>query len=325
MAFLLLHYGASLSLEMSTQLLEQMKPDFLKTLFLDLSKSQAFCHFLERALGFLSPLQEISSEDPIFESLVRIYQTAVIQSKLQHDTYRESGIDDYIPNKVVKLLLEAGLFRDSRLPVRYWSFHLRFLTNDTIFESPLTLAIYARNTYAIRLLFRNGYNLDEIHDLNIVNLDNAHVEKQKKLCNCMEHKGTPLTYAIWLGCGEAVAVLLEAGADILKMGPQAQTAAEMAKLCLSTPMIKGCAKQNNLENLHDDISSRHRIFDMLCAKLQSTYGQDYASMIHKNNKIRPRIPFVRLAGIQIAYTDINRKVLINCRSPPAIPSLLEKS
>ena len=317
MAFLLLNYGASLSLETSTRLLEHMKPDFLKTLFLDLSKSEAFCHFLERALDLLSPLQELSDEDAIFESLVRIYQTALIQSELQHDTYRKSVSDDYVPNKVVKILLEAGLFRDSRLPVRYWLFDLQSLTNAKKFESPLTLAIYARNTYAIKLLLKNGYDVDEIRH---------HLDGH---CGCMEHKGTPLTYAIWLGCDEAVAVLLEAGADIMKMGRQAQTAAEMAQLCLSTPInikdSKGCAKKNDLENRHDDMGSRHRIFDMVCANLQRKYGKDCACMIDTIYKTKPEFPFLRLAGIPSAYTDINRNVLINCRSSPAGPSLLEES
>ena len=317
MAFLLLNYGASLSLETSRRLLEHMKPDFLKTLFLDLNKSEAFCHFLERALDFLSPLQELSDEDPIFENLVRIYQTALIQSEMQHDIYRKSGSDDYIPNKVVKLLLQAGLFRDSRLPVRYWSFDLRSLTNAKNVESPLTLAIYARNIYAIKLLLKNNYNVDEVHDQS-----NGH-------CNCREHKGTPLTYAIWLGCDEAVAVLLEAGADILKMGPLAQTAAEMAQLCLSTPIkirdSEGCAKKNDLENRQDDMGSRRRIFDMVCAKIQSTYSKDYACIIDEIHRLHSWIPFQRLAGTPIAYTNINRRVLINCSSPPAVPSLLVES
>ena len=317
MAFFLLCYGASISPETSTRLLEHMKPDFLKTRFLDLSKSEAFCDVLERALDCLGPLQELSDEDAILESLVRIYQTALIQSKPQHDTYRNSGSDDYIPNRVVKLLLEAGLFRNSKLPVRYWSLDLGFLTNDDNLESPLTLAIYARNIYTIKLLLRNGYNVNEIHYERGPNHD------------CMECKGTPLTYAIWLGCSEAVAVLLEVGADIMKMGPLAQTAAEMASICLSTPMIisdsKGCANKNNLEIRHDDMGSRHRIFDMVCAKLQSTYGKDYAYMIDKIHKTEPWIPFFRLAGKLIAYTAINKNVLIICRSQLAVPSLLEQS
>ena len=316
MAFLLLSYEASLSLEMLTRLLGYMKPDF-PTLLLDPSKSEAFYHFLERALDFLSPLQELSDDDAIFESLVRIYQTVLLQPKPQHDTYRKSSSDDYVPNKVVKILLEAGLFRDSRLPVRYWLFDLRSLTDAKNFESPLTLAIYARNTYAIKLLLKNGYDVDEIRH---------HFDGY---CNCMEHKGTPLTYAIWLGCGEAVAVLLEAGADVMKMGPQSQTAAEMAQLCLSTLMIirdlKGCPQRKDLENRHDDMGSRRRIFDMVCANLHSTYGKDYAFMIDEMHRLQPWIPFKRLAGILIAYTDINRNVLINCRSPPAVPSLLDES
>ena len=316
MAFLLLSYEASLSLETLTRVLWYMKPDF-PTLLLDPSKSEAFCHFLERALDFLSPLQELSDDDAIFESLVRIYQTVLLQPKPQHETYRKSSSDDYVSNKVVKILLEAGLFRDSRLPVRYWLFDLRSLIDAKNFESPLTLAIYARNTYAIKLLLKNGYDVDEIRH---------HFDGY---CNCMEHKGTPLTYAIWLGCGEAVAILLEAGADVMKMGPQSQTAAEMAQLCLSTPIIirdsKRCAKKNDLENRQDDMDSRRRIFDMVCANLHSTYGKDYACMIDEMHRLQPWIPFKRLAGMLIAYTGINRNVLINCRSPPAVPSLLDES
>lgn len=316
MDFLLLSYGASLSQETSTLILEHMKPNFLKTLFLDSSKSEAFCHFLERALDFLSPLQELSDEDAIFKNLVRIYQTALIQPKSQHDIYRTSGIDDYIPNKVVSLLLEAGLFRDSRLPVSYWSSDSRSLTNTDIVESPLTLAIYARSTHAIKLLLKNGYNVNEIHYWPI------------DICSCNVYKGTPLMYAIWLGCDEAVAILLKAGADIMKMGPQIQTAAEMAQLCLSIPIIirdsKGCAKKSDLKNRHDDIRSRHRIFDMVCANLQITYGKYYAYMINKIHKIDSVIPLLLLYGIQIAHTEIDRNALINCRRPIAVPSLLDE-
>lgn len=38
--------------------------------------------------------------------------------------YNKSNSDDYICNKVVRLLLEAGLFRDSKLPACYWTLHL---------------------------------------------------------------------------------------------------------------------------------------------------------------------------------------------------------
>ena len=218
-----------------------------------------------------------------------------IQPKLEHNTSRKSGIDDCIPNKVVKLLLEAGLFRDSRLPARYWSFDLSFLTTADIVEFPLTLAIYTCNIYAIRLLLDNGYNVEEVR------------HHHDGYCNCMEHKGTALTYAIWLGYTEAVTVLLEAGADITKMGPQAQTAAEMAGLCLSIPMIKGCAEKTGLEDRDDDMGSSHRVFDMVCANLQSTCGKDYVHTIDEIHKIEPRIPFLRLSSILIAYTDINRE------------------
>ena len=46
--------------------------------------------------------------------------------------------------------------------------------------------------------------------------------------HCVECKGTPLKYAVWLGIVEAVATLLAAGADVIKMGAQGQTAAVFA-------------------------------------------------------------------------------------------------
>ena len=283
MTYLLLKYGASLSLESSMRILDRMKPSTPKAIFLRPSLSEAFCHLLERALNSIGPLQKLDDKHAVFEILVRIYQVVLLESKFQRISDSKMIGDDYIPNKVVRILLDAGLFHGSRLPTRYWAFDLRFPTYDNIDESPLTLAIYA-----IKLLLKNGYNVNEVHQH-----PNGH-------CNCMEHEGTPLTYAIWLGCDEAVAVLLEAGADIMKMGPQIQTAAEMAQLCLSTPMIirdsKGCAKKNDFENRHGDMGTRHRIFDMVCANLQSTYGKYYAHMIDEIHKSQPCVPLSRFAG-----------------------------
>ena len=70
-AFLWLDYGACLSLETSTRLLEHTKTN-LKTQLLDSSKSESFCHFLERALEMFGPLQELDDEHAIFESLIRM-------------------------------------------------------------------------------------------------------------------------------------------------------------------------------------------------------------------------------------------------------------
>ena len=56
-----------------------------------------------------------------------------------------------------------------------------------------------------------------------------------------------------------------------------------------------------------------------------TYGKDYVHTIDEIHKKQPWIPFLRLASILIACTDVNRNVLINSRSPPADPSLLEES
>ncbi len=161
MVYLLFSYGASLSLETSTQLLEHARPD-LKTLLLDPRKSEAFCYLLRQTLESCGPLQEINHEHAIFESLIRIFQTALLQSKTQFTCSSKSSTDSSTSNVIIRLLLEAGLFRDSKLPARYWSFSLSLLTNDTIDESPLTLAIYTRNAYAIRLLLKCGYDVDEL-------------------------------------------------------------------------------------------------------------------------------------------------------------------
>lgn len=219
MAHLLLSHGAFLSLETSTTLLEYTKPE-LKTLLRDPSKLEIFFRFLMRALDSSGPLQEIDDQHAIFGRLVPIFQRALLQSKRQHVDYDTPSSDDCTCNKVVRLLLEAGLFRDLKLPARYWSFH------DCVKQSPLTLAIYVRNVYAIGLLLKNGYDVDGVH------------ASKSKFFSCEEARGTPLTYAVWLGYTEAVTILLEAGADVTKMGALGQTAAEMAKICFLLPCAK---------------------------------------------------------------------------------------
>lgn len=266
MAHLLLKYGASLSLETSTRLLEHMKHD-LKTPLLDSIVSEAFCHSLERALRPFGPLQELDGEHPIFESLVRIFQRALLESESQFINYSESSDEDYPPNRVVRLLLEAGLFRDSKLPASYWSLNLRFLTSDNVHESPLTLAIFVRNVYAVRLLIKYGYDINE-----------AYYYLDSEDCYCMENKGTPVTYAVWLGFTEVVSVLLEEGADVTKRGLQGQTALEMAEICVSIPSARGTigyAKSTDLEDFADDTRSRERIFAMVCADLKTKRGTKY--------------------------------------------------
>ena len=290
MAFLLLDYGACLSLETSTRLLEHTKTN-LKTQFLDSIKSESFCHFLERALKLFGPLQELDDEHAILESLIRIFQTALLQPKLQHIRYSRSSSDDYTSNKVVRLLLEAGLFRDSKLPTRYWSYNLLFLTNENIDKSPLTLAVYVRNVYAIKLLLRNGYDVNELRH-----------HKTTEGCG-MEHKGTPLTYAIWLGFTEVVTVLLEAGADVIKPGSQGQTALEMAKKCVSASVAKaipGRAKDGGLEDSENDIGSRDRIFTMVCADLKIKQGKGDEDDIDATYEYLFRRSRWRFAGILVA-------------------------
>lgn len=262
LAHLLLNYGASPSLECSTQLLEHVGPD-LKTLFRNpSSKSEAFYPFLVRALESSGPLQELDDAHAIYKSLVRILQRAPFESKWRYMNYSKSNSDACICSKVVRRLLEAGLFRDLKVPARYWTIDL----ND---ETPLTLAIYTRHVYAIRLLLGNSYNVDEIH--------------RSEPFSCMEAKGTPLTYAVWLGFPEAVDILLEAGADVTKKGAQGQTATEMAKKRVSFPIAKkyrGCAKDAFLKNCKNNAGTRRRIFRMVCANLKTKHGMEYEDLIN---------------------------------------------
>lgn len=287
MAHLLLKYGASLSLETSTRLLVQLKHD-MKTPLLNPRMSEAFCLFLERLLRPFRPLQELDGEHPVFESLVRIFQRALLESRSKFIKYSESNGDDQSPNRVVRLLLEAGLFRDSKLPALYWSLNLLFLTSDNIDESPLTLAISVRNVYAVRLLIKYGYDVNEVHP-----------GIRTEGCGCIEHKGTPVTYAIWLGFNEVVSVLLEAGADVTKQGLQSQTALEMAKICVSIPGARGTigyAKDIDLKDFKDDTGSRERIFAMVCADLKTKRGTKY-----EDYEYIFRSSCLRFAGIQ--HTD----------------------
>ena len=293
-AQLLCKYGASLSPEASSRLLEHMRPD-LKTLLRDPSNSEAFCHFLVHVLGSCGPLQELDHEHALFESLVVIFQQALLLSN-EEQTSSASNSDDCICNKLVRLLLEAGLFRNSKLPARYWSLH-GLLGNGPMNESPLTLAIHMRNEYVIRLLLENGYNVDEIH--------------RDRPADCMELKGTPLTYAIWLGFIDAVTILLAAGADVTKQGAQAQTATEMSKKCLPLPIPKDhrdFVEDTDSKDREDEQCVRHIIFNMVCADLEAKHGMQYQDFIDT-------IPSSSLlfAGIRVAHHDLARYELMRCR------------
>lgn len=308
-AYLLFNYGASLSLETSAQLLEHMKPD-LKTMLLDTNTAEAFCQFLEMALKSSGPLQELDDKHTIFGSLVLIFQLALLQSKMQHINYGKSSSDGYICNRVVRLLLEAGLFRDSKLPACYWAL---LLTIEAEYngESPLTFAIHVGSIYTVKLLIENVCDVDEL-------------PYNHSSFPCVERKGTPLMYAVWLVFTEAVAILLEAGADVTKFGALGQTAPEMAKECLALPVAQtyvSSAKDTGLEHIEEDTSSRHQIFRMVCAAPRTIHGtgyEDFSDAIQKRfgNSV------LSYAGIVVALFDPVRNELNTCRSPPIIPSLL---
>lgn len=267
-AYLLLKYSASSSLETSTRLLEHVRRD-LKRFLWDSRKSEAFCDILVRTLRLAGPLQELDDEHTIFESLIRIFGDALLHSATQHINYGTSRSDDSTCNRVVRLLLEAGLYRDSKLPAIYWSIHLVQIA-DYKNESPLTLAIYVHNLFAIRLLLNNGYDVNEVH------IDGT--------SDCMERKGTPLIYAIWLGLTEAVALLLEAGAEVTNMGPGGQTAPEMAEKCVSLPISQ--MSTIGLEDRENIVGSRHQIFTMVCVNLEMKHGKKYEDFIEAQRRRR---------------------------------------
>lgn len=96
--------------------------------------------------------------------------------------------------------------------------------------------------------------------------------------SCMSNNDTPLMYAILLGFTEAVTMLLEAGADVIKFGESGQTAPEMAKACRALPVARmyiASANYTGLEQSEEDTNSRHQIFRMVCADLKTNHGMDY--------------------------------------------------
>ena len=298
-AQLLWRYGASLSPEISVRLLEYMRPD-LTSLIRDPSKSETFCQFLAQVLESCGPLPELTDEHAIFKSLVLIFQNVLLLSS-EEQTSIASNSDDGICNKIVRLLLEAGLFRDSKLPAHYWSFHGHLGGKRR--ESPLTLAIYVRNVYAIKLLLESGYNVDEVHYG-----DRTH--------NCKECRGTPLTYAIWLGFIEIVTVLLAAGAHVTKMGAQGQTAIEMSKACLSLPSPrdhKDIIEDIDSKDRKDEQYVRHLIFNVVCADLETKHGMQYNEFIDTMYRHLPNGSSLRYAGIRVAHPDLPRYELMRCR------------
>ena len=299
-ARVLLNHGACLSLESSARLLRHMTPD-LKTLLRDPRKSETFCHFLAQVLESCGPLQEVNDQHAIFESLVLIFQQALLLSR-EEQTSITSNSDDGICNKIVRLLLEAGLFRNSKLPARYWSFH-SLLGDGKRCESPLTLAIYVRNMYAIKLLLEGGYKVDEVHHGN-----GTH--------NCMETRGTPLTYAVWLGSIETVSVLLAAGADVTKMGAQGQTAAVFAGQCISLPVSTryiGFVEDTGSDRCEDGTTSRRQIFAMVCANLETRHGMRHEEFVDKVRIYSAMGSRLRTAGIRTAHLALTEYGLMRCR------------
>ena len=278
---------------------------------------------MAQALESCGPLQELDDEHAIFESLVLIFQQVLLLSS-EEQTSIASNSDDGICDRIVRLLLEAGLFCDSKLPARYWSFHdllynsywsfhdLLYnsywsfhdpLYNSDMNHSPLTLAIHVRNVYAIKLLVGNGYDVDEVH-----HGDDIH--------NCKESRGTPLTYAIWLGFIEIVTVLLAAGADVTKMGAQGQTAAVFAGICVSLPVFTkyvGFVKDTGSDRCEDGTASRRQIFAMVCHNLETRHGIQYQKFVDVVKTYSPKASRLRSAGIQTAHPDFAKYRLMGCR------------
>ncbi|KAM0800790.1 hypothetical protein BDR22DRAFT_850547 [Usnea florida] len=268
-----------------------MRPHF-KRFLRDPSKSETFCNCLAQVLDSCGPLQELDDEHPLFESLVLLFQQVLLLSS-EEQTSIASNSDDGICNRIIGLLLEAGLFRDSKLPARYWSFH-DLLCNNDMNNSPLMLAIYVRNVYAVKLLLQNGYDVDEVH-------------RSVDTSNCMENRGTPLTFAVWLGFIEAVTLLLLAGADVTKFAVLGQTATEMSGKCLSLPTprdYKGIAEFIDFKDRKDEHSVRRLIFNMVCADLEAKHGMQYNQFIDTIYRRSRRGPCLRYADRQ--HTTFSR-------------------
>ena len=296
---LLLRHGAS-SPETSTRVLEHMGPH-LKTFLRDPNKSEPFCHFLAQVLESCGPLQEFDDKHSLFESLVLIFQTALLLPD-EEQTSSTPNREDCIGNKVIRLLLQAGLFRDSKLPARYWSFH-DLQRNSHMTNSPLTLAIYVRNVYAIKLLLESGYKVDEVH-----HSDSTH--------NCMKTRGTPLTYAVWLGFIEIVTVLLAAGADVTKFGPEGQTAAVFAGKYISLPVSTrdiGFVEDTGSNRCEDGTAPRHQIFAIVCADLETRHRMKYEEFVDEVKIYSAKGSRLRTAGIRTAHPDLSEYGLMRCR------------
>ena len=294
---LFLKYVGSSSPDTSTRLLKYIRPHFY-ILIRDPNKSETCCYFLAQMLESYGPLHELDDEHPLFESLVLIFQTALSVSN-EEQSSSISNSEDCICNRVLWLLLKAGLFRDSKLPARYWSFH-DLLGNRVMNDSPLTLAIYMRNVYAIKLLLESGYKVDEVHHGY-----GAH--------NCMETRGTPLTYAVWLGFIEIVTVLLAAGADVTKMGAQGQTAAVLAGKCVSLAISTSFVKDTRSDRCEDGTASRRQIFAIVCANLETRHGMKYEEFVDQVKIYSPPGSRLRVAGIRTAHPDFAEYGLMRCR------------
>ena len=154
-------------------------------------------------------------------------------------------------NKIGRLIIESGLFRDSDI----WEIDLK----DPLC-SPLMLAVFHENLSIVRRLLDDGCDVNEI--------------LPRTAPQWIRMYSPPTLLAIALGSPELVQILLDAGADVTQVSAMRRPAWEISALCkrsshpraVKAPSLVGNCNKRISQSL-DDV-----IFKKICVNLDNVHG-----------------------------------------------------
>jgi hypothetical protein len=187
-ALCLLDYGAKPSLEF---VIDFCRHDH-RTVLESRRQSKYFARLLQRLLDAVGPLGNIHISSELWYGLVRIFTHATIMSEPDR-TWKVSEF--YISNcvDIIRVLLEAGLLYNSRLPRT--TTHVAIGKHGGWAGSGLILAIDLQSFAVVDLLLKHGYDVEETSP----------------------YANIPLKYAVELGLSDHVRILLDNGARVMSM------------------------------------------------------------------------------------------------------------
>jgi len=263
-ALCLLDYGAEPSLEFVIDFCRHDHRDVLASR----RQSKHFPRLLQRLLEAVSPLRNIHISSELWYGLVRIFTHATIMSEPDR-TWKVSKF--YASNCVdtVRVLLEAGLLHNSRLPRT--PTHVANIKHGGWARSGLILAIDLQSYDVVDLLLKHGHDVEETG-----------------------YSGnTPLRYAVELGLADHVRVLLDHDASVMSMTSEGRTIWQFAAMLHSQSHRRAVGPKTKryscrwpaleLVELEED----DRVMSMICVQLKNLHDIDFQQLLkHDREEIK---------------------------------------